>query len=581
MLRLQPQLLKDLSFRSVLAAFAVIALAVLVRAWLDRPLPGLPPFITLYPAMAIAGLLCGPRSTGLATVFGLAEAMYLWIPPRFSFAIQSATVGVSVALFVLSSFVILWGISIVRAQLNAAIIARQALDLGLGTGGVGTLELDLRSRRVTASNGAYALHALPRSRTETAPDDWLVGVHPDDLEIVRRTLHQGEADGSLVTGTYRVSGAAGEPRWISARGRVVSAGGVARLLCVLVDVTEQVRVQDELRRERERLHLALSAGALAVWDFNPATDEVMIDAQYALKLGLGADVKIISRAQIGDRIHPEDRAHVAAQHAAAIARGKDYRIEYRIITPDGEVRWVVSEANLGSPGRIVGIIQDVTDRKRRESELRELAAQRELLIREADHRIKNSLQMVTSLLSLQLRSITDPDAAAALRWAISRVRAIAASHLALQASEDLREVDLAIVLREVCTHFSELQPAISIVCRASEALILDADRAIPLGLAVSEVLTNALRHGFRGRPHGEVVVDAYIETSELIVRVGDDGIGMQPPSGELGLGSRIIRALAAQLAATIEIDSSLDAGTRVTIRLPLAPAQPAQMAAGT
>jgi len=112
-------------------------------------------------------------------------------------------------------------------------------------------------------------------------------------------------------------------------------------------------------------------------------------------------------------------------------------------------------------------------------------------------------------------------------------------------------------------------------------LILDADRAIPLGLAVSEVLTNALRHGFRGRPHGEVVVDAYIESSELIVRVGDDGIGMQPPSGELGLGSRIIRALASQLAATIEIDSSLDAGTRVTIRLPLAPAQPAQMAAGT
>ena len=581
MLRLQPQLLKDLSFRSVLAAFAVMALAVLVRAWLNRLLPGLPPFITLYPAVALAGLLFGPLSTGLATVFGIAAAVFFWVPPRFSFAIHSVTVGVSVTLFTLASFLILWSSMIVRGQLNAAIVARQALNLGLGTGGVGTWELELRTRRIAASSAAYALHALPEGKTGTTLDDWLTGVHPDDVEIVRRVLQQSEADGSLATCTYRISGVEDEPRWISARGRVLSAGGVARLLCVLVDITEQVRVQDELRRERERLHLALSAGALAVWDYDPATDKVMIDAQYATKLGLDADVKITTRAQIGERIHPEDRLRVAEQHATAIARGMDYRIEYRTITQDGEVRWVVSQANLGSPGRIVGIIQDVTDRKRRESELRELAAQRELLIREADHRIKNSLQMVTSLLSLQLRSIADPDAASALRWAISRVRAIAASHLALQASEDLREVDLAIVLREVCTHFSELQPAISIVCRASEALILDADRAIPLGLAVSEVLTNALRHGFRGRPHGEVVVDAYIESSELIVRVGDDGIGMQPPSGELGLGSRIIRALASQLAATIEIDSSLDAGTRVTIRLPLAPAQPAQMAAGT
>jgi two-component sensor histidine kinase len=66
-------------------------------------------------------------------------------------------------------------------------------------------------------------------------------------------------------------------------------------------------------------------------------------------------------------------------------------------------------------GRIVGIIQDVTRRKRRENELWDLAAARELLIGEADHRIKNSLQMIISLLTLQLRGITDPDAAAALR----------------------------------------------------------------------------------------------------------------------------------------------------------------------
>jgi two-component sensor histidine kinase len=163
--------------------------------------------------------------------------------------------------------------------------------------------------------------------------------------------------------------------------------------------------------------------------------------------------------------------------------------------------------------------------------------------------------------------------------AITRVGAIAASHLALQGSENLREVDLAIILQELSGHFSQLQPAISIICRANETLILDADRAIPLGLAVSEVLTNALRHGFRGRNGGEVTIDAVIETAHLVIRISDDGVSMKPQTDASGLGSRIIRELAAQLAASIEVDTGSGTGTTVTIRLPLAPDQPAQMAA--
>jgi len=76
-----------------------------------------------------------------------------------------------------------------------------------------------------------------------------------------------------------------------------------------------------------------------------------------------------------------------------------------------------------------------------------------------------------------------------------------------------------------------------------------------------------------------VTVDVAIESGSLIVRVCDDGIGMKPQSEKSGLGSRIIRALAAQLAANIHFDSSLGNGTTVTIRLPLSPAQPAQVAA--
>jgi len=459
--RLKPALPKDLSWQSFGFAAAIMAAAVIVRAELNPVLPGLPPFVTLYPAVVVCAMLCGPVSSGLTGLAGILAAMYFWLPPTLSFGVANLTNRVSIALFVLAAAIMIW------------------------------VSADLRGRLAEAS---------------AARD-------------------------------------------------------------------EQSKAEDALRRERERLRLALEAGALAVWDFDPRTGEAEVDTRYATTLGYGPGATLISRDQIGLLIHPEDRAHVAAEHEAHLANGTPYQIEYRTFTSKGELRWVVSQGIMvrgdsTGPGRMVGIIQDITGRKRREESLLEEAALRELLVREADHRIKNSLQLVTSLLGVQLRGVREPAAADALREASARVSAIAASHLALQGSADLKTLDVAVTLRELCAHFAALQPAVTIICRPADALLLDADRAIPLGLVVSEVLTNALRHAFAGRDGGNVLVEAGIEAEELVIRIGDDGVGIAAQGGG-GLGSRIIRALAAQLAARIEVESPPAGGTLVTLRLKL------------
>jgi PAS domain S-box-containing protein len=575
MLRLQQVMTKDASLRSFLVAGGIAVVAVAAREVLDRALPGTWPFITLYPAVAVTGLLCGPWAGAAAAVLGLVAALFLWIPPRLGFAIPSITDCVAIGLFALSSLAVLWVAAVMRTELAAATLAKQALDLGLAAGGVGTWEIDLRSRRITASDGAFGLHGLPAAKGATTPEDWMRGVPPEDAAGARAALQAAIERGTTAAYTYRVLGGPDGPRWIAARGRTVSAGGEQRLLCALVDMTDQVRVQDELKRERERLRLALQAAALAVWDYDVETGEATIDAQYAVTMGFDPKLQTLTRAQIGERMHPEDRPRVIAEHEASIANGSTYHIEYRIITPSGETRWLCSEGiqikdERGCDrGRLIGIIQDITERKRREEALRDLAAMRELLVREADHRIKNSLQLVVALLTVQMRGVTDPAAAEALRGAIARVGAIAASHLALQGSEDLRTLDLGVTLRELCAHFAQLHPAIAVICRPEEALVLDADRAIPLALAVSEVLTNALRHAFRDRASGAVVVEAMRHQSQLVVRVSDDGAGMDAETDGTGLGSQIIRSLATKLAATIRVDSTPGAGTVVTLRLPL------------
>jgi two-component sensor histidine kinase/PAS domain-containing protein len=567
-------MLKDRSPRSFLVATAIMAVALAVRGLLDPAWPALPVFITLYPAVALAGLLCGPLAGGASLVLAVLAAIYFWIPPKMSFAAPSTTDAVAVGLFVLNSTILLWVAALLRSELNKLVVARAAIDLGLDAGGIGLWEMNLRTRRITASKAAHRLHAIDEGVARTTAQDWVAGIEAADLEIARQRLAAAVADDGVAIFSYRVQGGSEAPRWINARGRVVNTSQERRLVVALIDITDQVRIEQGLRLERERLQLALEAGALAVWVYRPDIDEATIDARYAVTLGLPPIVKVLSRAQVGEAIHPDDRSRVATEHLAALSSNTGYSIEYRALDPSGGYRWVVSKGQMikakqpSEPDFLVGIIQDITEQKQRESELRDVAQMRELLVREADHRIKNSLQLVVSLMMLSMRGLVPGSAAEqALRGAIARVKAIGASHLALQDSHDLKTVSLDVTLRELCAHFAELHPACEVDCRVDGSPTLSADRAIPLGLIISELVTNALRHAFNGPGGGLVRVDVRRDGADLVVRVIDDGAGMAEGVARAGLGSRIVRTLTAQINARLDIDSRPGAGTTVTLRL--------------
>jgi hypothetical protein len=114
---------KDRSPRSFLVAGAIMAVALAARALLDIKLPAIAAFITLYPVVALAGLLCGPTAGGSALVVAVAAAIYFWIPPRLCFAIHDATGCVTAALFVVASTIVLWAAALLRSELNRVAVA--------------------------------------------------------------------------------------------------------------------------------------------------------------------------------------------------------------------------------------------------------------------------------------------------------------------------------------------------------------------------------------------------------------------------------------------------------------------------
>jgi two-component sensor histidine kinase len=211
----------------------------------------------------------------------------------------------------------------------------------------------------------------------------------------------------------------------------------------------------------------------------------------------------------------------------------------------------------------------------REHELRESVKQKEALIREVHHRVKNNLQLVMSLLNLHARRIKDPRAEAAFAEARSRINALATLHRRLYESETLQEVDLRWFLEDLCVELRRGGLAgtrqIELTVQSS-AEVIGPEVAVPLGLLVTEAITNAYKHAFHGRDNGRIEVRLHRESdAQLVVEVSDDGIGFDPaaPAAEpAGLGRSLIDAFVRQLHGALQVTSNQGTTLRVTFPSP-------------
>ena len=351
-------------------------------------------------------------------------------------------------------------------------------------------------------------------------------------------------------------------------------GQVTGAILAWRDIDDLHRAEATARRSAERLALALRAGGFGTWESDLANGVTVWDATVAEMLGLSTEEMVSPAGRLASFIHSHDRERVMEAYWSAARSGMPYEAEFRTMTAQGQERWVSCQA-VFADSRAIAVVRDITERRRREEQLKQTLLDRELLVREADHRIKNSLQLIASLLQMQQRRLSDPEASAALGDAIARVNAVGEAHRSLHQSGDLRTVNFCRTLSDICSHVASLTATVRVTFSSAEDLQLDAERAIPLGLMVSELLTNASKHAYP-RAGGEVRVDAWSTPDALHVCISDDGVGLPDSDGAggTGLGSAIIRGLAKQVGASIEVLSSDGAGTTVTLCVPHATSAP-------
>jgi two-component sensor histidine kinase len=217
--------------------------------------------------------------------------------------------------------------------------------------------------------------------------------------------------------------------------------------------------------------------------------------------------------------------------------------------------------------------REIAERKRTEERIVASLKEKEVLLKEIHHRVKNNLQVVSSLLSLQSRSISDERILALFQSSRMRVNAMALVHETLYRSHDLARVDLAEYIRGLADHIVAMSELLS----GGAALELDVDpvqvsvdTAMPCGLLLNELILNSLKHAFRDRGEGRIRITVRSEPpGDIVMVVSDNGRGF--PEGldfrkTSSLGLQLVNTLVAQLGGTIELAPA--PGTRYTVRFP-------------
>lgn len=206
-----------------------------------------------------------------------------------------------------------------------------------------------------------------------------------------------------------------------------------------------------------------------------------------------------------------------------------------------------------------------------------LAAEREVLLREVNHRVGNSLQIIASLLHLQAASTAEDDVKVALTNAMGRVAAVAQVHRRLYTSHDLKSVLLNQYLDALLEDLRRSAEGnrMSRLTLKAEQIEIDPDRAVAIGIIVNELVMNAVKYAYPDGA-GPIHVDLVARDDEIVLSIADDGVGLNVKTDprSTGMGQRIVTAMAAKLSANVERDPT-HSGTRIVLRLPrTASAQP-------
>jgi PAS domain S-box-containing protein len=380
--------------------------------------------------------------------------------------------------------------------------------------------------------------------------------------------------GTPVELTYRIRHKNGDWVWLLDRnyptrlpdGRIAFAG-------IALDVSALKHAEQALEESEERFDLAMRFTKDGLYDWDLRTNEIYYSPGWKRMLGYEPE-EVADELSEWERLTHEQDVKAAYAQLQDLLEGNRSRFEREIRMRHKDGHWVdvLARGNVvfdenGAGVRVVGTHVDITNRKRMETDLAALAEAKGQLLKELNHRVKNNLQMVSSLVRLKDAAL-GPEVD--LSDIVSQIAAIRGLHEILSVAEDVRAVQLRDYLDHILsTVFSLARGRVHVRNDVGDASVASST-AVAIGLIVNEMATNAMKHGFGTEPATfsiEMITDTYTRQSVLIISNSGspvpDEVDLDNPRT---IGLRLISALASQLGARLEMQRSPN--PVFTLRLP-------------
>ena len=339
-----------------------------------------------------------------------------------------------------------------------------------------------------------------------------------------------------------------------------------------MDISVRKRAEKALRESEEKFRVLAETSPVGIALYQ---GERLIYTNPAIECMLGYTKEELARMRFWDWVHEDFRESVRKRSLARL-RGEQASRQYecRFVKQDGESRWAIISAGLielmGKPAGILTLI-DVTDARQAEEQVRSSLAEKEILLKEIHHRVKNNLQIVSTLLELQSDYITDDDSLKFFRESQDRIRSMALVHEKLYKTKDFSLIDFQGYIESLTNYLFRsyiTDPKQVVFSVAAGNVALGIDDAIPCGLIINELVSNSLKYAFPEGRQGGIAVNFQAEDQGWIVlTVADNGIGL--PDGldftdTETLGLQLVNMLVKQLRGVVALRN--DHGAVFTIK---------------
>ncbi|MEG4286548.1 PAS domain S-box protein [Microcoleus sp. A006_D1] len=403
-------------------------------------------------------------------------------------------------------------------------------------------------------------------------------IHPEDRSRVIATFTKQVVSENEIE--YRIVRPDGEIRCIRDRAFPIrnEAGEVYRVVGIAEDISDSKQAEKAIRESEERFRQLAENIQDSFWLISAElTDVLYVSPAYEQIWERSREALYAYPLTWMEFIYPEDR-HLLQEAMGRVLQGESTSTEYRIFRPDGTIRWVCDRAfpiydESGKVYRLAGICEDISDRKLTEVRIQAALREKEVLLKEIHHRVKNNMQVVSSLLQLQAQYIEDEPTLALFEESQTRIHSMALIHEQLYQSEHLDRIDIASYVEDLVANLyqsfgcgnTSIQFNLNV-----EPIYLNIETAIPCGLIINELVSNSLKYAFAKSLPGEININFYeIILQQFNLTIQDNGSGF-PADFDVEttetLGLRLVRMLIQQLEGTIVIDSQCGTCYHITFR---------------